>query len=281
MADYRYAHCKKWTDDWFYELDYARKVMFDYLTENSHTSQSGIYMITLTTISIELPMPKELCKEILAEFEQANKISYDGQVMWVKNMRQYQTFDSQSPKTLGSIRNDLKKIPECEVKNAYLLHYGYPTDTVSMHNECPIDAPSIEDECPIDAYPIPSVLTDVRSTDVRSTEYTSINTRHADVVVVSSKRTPLQELDRLKPGCGNSRTQQELNYLIEDHGEEKVVGYINEMLLMDMVFTSPIGFLRNMCAGKNGQSKPKTIAELGYDPSIPDNMPGGKNRPRI
>lgn len=98
------------------------------------------------------------------------------------------------------------------------------------------------------------------------------------VVVPSSKRTIFQELDRLMPGRVNSTAQQEVQYLIDDFGVDAVEECVQYMLTIQEPISAPLKYLRGILCNKNNKA---SISKLNYDPTIPDNMPGGKNRPRI
>lgn len=128
MAEFRQVHCKTWRDDWFSELDVEAKLLWLYLITNQATSVSGIYQLPRKFISLETGIPVERIDQIMTEFKAAGKIDFDGSVIWVCKMREYQANDS--PKVASRIARDIDTIPDCRVKGIYAKKYGM--DTVSI-----------------------------------------------------------------------------------------------------------------------------------------------------
>ena len=252
MADYRTIHSKIWEDDWFCSLSAEEKVLWFYLITNHRASVSGIYILPERVIPFETGLDAETVKMILAHFIADEKIVCEQNVIWVKKLRDYQ--ETKSNTIQKCIMKDVERIPDGPVKQAYCIRYGYPIDTLSI--------------------PICTTRHDTTRHDTSTTRHDTTKTG----TVITEKRTILQELDRLMPGRVNSKVQQEIGYLIDDHTEARVVECLNNMLGMNTAFNNPVGYLRSMLNGKNNKS-PAT--KINYDPTIPDNMPGGKNRPRI
>ena len=74
MARYRPVHVKIWSDPHFEEYSKNQKLIFLYLITNEHTTESGIYPITLKTISQRTDIPTA---EVEKAFSSFKNISYE------------------------------------------------------------------------------------------------------------------------------------------------------------------------------------------------------------
>ncbi len=137
MAEFRKVHTKIWEDDWFYSLPLDGKILFLYIITNRFASIAGIYKLPMRYITMETGISSDRVSELLTEFRKAGKAEYEDGIIWVKNMRRYQSSDS--PKVQIAIDNDIYSIPNCPLKKRYLeyhmdtvsIEYPYSNDTVS------------------------------------------------------------------------------------------------------------------------------------------------------
>lgn len=126
---YRNVDTSMWKDEWFLELTPEEKLLFVYLFSNENTLLTGLYKISLRVIEFETGLSKQFIVDTIGnKFSPANKVHYEDGVIWVVNLRKYN--DSKSPKVIARIAWELKQIPECPIKNAYLRR----NDTVSITN---------------------------------------------------------------------------------------------------------------------------------------------------
>jgi hypothetical protein len=131
MAEFRKVKCDMWRgDEWFQELPTDARLLWVYLFTNASTSVAGIYKIPLKTIAFESGLSTERVQELLAQFAQAGKSYYEQGVLWVCNMRAHQAGETPGPTVLTCIDRDLAKIPYGHLKQRYLVHYGYSTNTL-------------------------------------------------------------------------------------------------------------------------------------------------------
>lgn len=138
MANYRQIHTKIWRDNWFLELDADEKLLFIYLFSNDNTNLAGIYELNDRIIQLETGLDKTRIHEILAKFEEANKVHFKGGIVWIVNMSKYHSNTGEkAQKNIASIIADL---PDCEIKQKYCITNGItPDNTVSIPHVYPID----------------------------------------------------------------------------------------------------------------------------------------------
>lgn len=129
MANYRQIHVSIWKDCWFLDLEPQEKLLFIYLFSNSETSMAGIYKIPFKVICFETGLSGEFVQTAIDSFTEDGKMMYEDGVIWIKNMMKFHS--SKSPKVQTRIDNDLKNIPNCNVKIQYL----YTIDTGSYKEE--------------------------------------------------------------------------------------------------------------------------------------------------
>lgn len=122
MANYRQIHTKIWRDNWFLELDSDEKLLFIYLFSNDNTNLAGIYELNERIIQLETGLDKTRIREILNKFEVNNKVYFQDGIVWIVNMRKYHT--STGEKVRRGIEISLDSIPDCEIKQKYLISNG-------------------------------------------------------------------------------------------------------------------------------------------------------------
>ena len=131
MANYRQIHTQIWTDNWFLELAPDEKLLFIYLFSNDKSSLSGIYEIHDKLISFETGMKMSRINTILNKFADSGKVYAQDGLIWIVNMKKYHTYKNESVKT--RIEMDIKALPDCELKNKFLIHSGYTLGTDCRH----------------------------------------------------------------------------------------------------------------------------------------------------
>lgn len=133
MAGYRQFHTQFWKDEWLIDLEPLERYLFSYLFTNDLSSISGIYKLPLRVIVNETGLEKSVVELMLSKFQAAKKIFYQEGVMWVVNMHKYHK--NASPRTMAKVNADVREIPDCQVKTAYLYYEKtgiYSMDTVSI-----------------------------------------------------------------------------------------------------------------------------------------------------
>lgn len=165
MAGYRQFHTQFWKDEWVIELDPLKKYLFTYLFTNELSSISGLYKLPIKVIINETGLEKDFILSALKEFQEAKKIAYADNVLWVVNMRKFH--ENASPHTMKKVTNDINDIPDCAVKKAYQYYQEtgiYSIDTVSIQNSESVSvikslsvSESVRDSASKDANPQPAV----------------------------------------------------------------------------------------------------------------------------
>lgn len=131
MANYRQIHTQIWTDNWFLELEPDEKLLFIYLFSNDKSSLSGIYEIHDKLISFETGMKMSRINTILNKFADSGKVYAQDGLIWIVNMKKYHAYKNESVKT--RIETDIKALPDCELKNKFLIHSGHTLSTDCGH----------------------------------------------------------------------------------------------------------------------------------------------------
>lgn len=163
MAIYRSIYTRIWReDDWFSELPPTAKMFWFYLITNPSTNQAGIYRLTARTMANETGLALGEISDLVAQFQREGKVDWCAApgVVWVHRMREYQTGEVNgkrlSPSQLTGIENDLREVPDCTAKRAYLRHYGYPVPEDSDTLSDSMDTPAIGYEQGMPTVSIPS-----------------------------------------------------------------------------------------------------------------------------
>ena len=135
MAGYRQFHTKFWKDAWVIDLDPLERYLFSYLFTNEQSSISGIYELPTKIIQNETGLDLPFIKKTMQKFQDAKKVFYRDNIVWVVKMMQHHK--NASPKTMTKVNNDISWIPDCDVKIAYLYYQKtgiYSIDIVSILN---------------------------------------------------------------------------------------------------------------------------------------------------
>lgn len=129
MANYRQIHTRIWKDSWFLALLPAEKLLFIYLFSNERATVAGIYELPLPVICFETGLDEAAVSASLQRFEQAGKVHYADDIIWVVNLRKYN--ESSSRKVHIRIESDVAAVRTGTVKTRYLAHFSreYPIRT--------------------------------------------------------------------------------------------------------------------------------------------------------
>lgn len=143
MAEYRTLHTKIWQDEWFCELEPDAKLLFVYFVTNRAASVAGIYKLPLKFVGFETGMTLPRVNTLLKHFQQAGKVYHENGVIWVKNLRAYQTYQGKASEQVEKrIQKDIDEIPDGNLKRQYLAFYsnGHTPTIPTPH---PVDTPTI------------------------------------------------------------------------------------------------------------------------------------------
>jgi len=89
MAIYRPVHIQIWKDPDFEEYKPPMKLIFLYLITNESITESGIYPVTIKTISNETGIPKETVGKLLASGLKNVSYDHENQIVFVHNFLRY------------------------------------------------------------------------------------------------------------------------------------------------------------------------------------------------
>lgn len=140
MAEFRALHIKIWQDEWFSELEPDAKLLFVYLCTNRAVSICGMYRLAPKFISFETGIASKRVSTLMSKFQKDGKARYENGIVWVKNLRKYQTYDGKAnEKVKKRIQTDIDDISDCQLKTEYLAYekkqnrsgipMQYPSDT--------------------------------------------------------------------------------------------------------------------------------------------------------
>jgi hypothetical protein len=98
-----------WEDEKILELNPLQKLLFLYLFSNSRCPPSGIYKLSLQTVSFELNVPALEIKEALKALSHKLLVSYDHSKnsFWVQGKIKHGRIDFKNYVAMKSIVNDL------------------------------------------------------------------------------------------------------------------------------------------------------------------------------
>lgn len=94
MAKNRYVNTKFWDDDYISRLSPVEKLLFLYLLTNPLTNISGVYEISFRRMEFDTGIDRDKIEEIIAKFENNNKVKYVSGFIAIKNWRKHQERNS-------------------------------------------------------------------------------------------------------------------------------------------------------------------------------------------
>lgn len=128
MAKYRYIYCDYWTDSEVVEFTPEEKFFYLYVLTNSHTSQCGIYNISLKVMEFEMGYSYDTLLKLIDRFQNSyDKLRYNmaTKELAIKNWSKHNS--SESPKVKKCVESELLGI-----KERSLIEYVYGIDTVCI-----------------------------------------------------------------------------------------------------------------------------------------------------
>jgi hypothetical protein len=138
-----------WGEPWFQKWSSTERYLFMYLESNEHCRQSGMYRITLDTMSFETKIPALDLPGLLEALRSEVEWVPEQSIIWVKNFVKRQ---AKSPKFLVAAGECLKTIGVNGLIKGFLeynrglgleIPYRYAIDTVSIPHRDTTDTPSI------------------------------------------------------------------------------------------------------------------------------------------
>lgn len=122
MANYRSVHVKLWADPKIEPLPPDAKYLFLYLITNEHRNESGLYSLTVRTMSNETRLTPRRVNEALKELDEARRVAYDGLegVVWVVNAARHITMNANCIK---SIAKDLEFCSSELLRQSFCKYY--------------------------------------------------------------------------------------------------------------------------------------------------------------
>jgi uncharacterized protein (DUF1697 family) len=199
MANFRQIHVSIWKDGWFLDLEPDEKLLFIYLFSNESTSLSGMYRLSKKIIAFETCIDKKRIDEILAKFETDNKVHYEGDVVWVVNMRRFH--ETKSDRVKKRIQKDIDLIPNSKIKERYLQHnipYAYPMHTPQQLKE---EEKEKEEEAPLSLCS-PSISREIFTAVTNMIDLPASHRQtgfDAVQAIAATKKTKQEVIDYLKP----------------------------------------------------------------------------------
>lgn len=133
MATYRPVHIRIWKDPDFEKFNYTQKLIFIYLLTNESTTESGIYPISVKTISNETGIPIKKVEELLVNG--LKNISFDSKnsCVFVKKFLKYNG-GGRPDLLVKSIEKDYKNI-ETDLWNEFVLEYPQYSNILQTVNK--------------------------------------------------------------------------------------------------------------------------------------------------
>ncbi len=152
---YRAVATAIWEDPWFSGLDSDGKTLCFYLLTNYRASVSDIYVLPIRSAIFETGYGMDTLSILYRQFEEADRILYADDVVWLTGLAAYRQGPSTSPKIKTLIDSDFSAVPNGSVKAAYAIHYGYPIDTVSIPTCATLPSPSPNSNSKEKGAPLP------------------------------------------------------------------------------------------------------------------------------
>lgn len=135
MAKLRSVSTSFWSDTWIEELTPSEKLIFLYLITNDKTNMLGIYEASISKISFETGVNKEMVRKALEGFESVNKVRYvSGKYVILSNYLKHQNYNTNMKKSAIDVHNNLPKELKCNGVNLDKSNPSKAFETLSNHN---------------------------------------------------------------------------------------------------------------------------------------------------
>lgn len=179
-----------WTHPDFQELPGEAKLLYIYLWSNSHCKQSGLYTISLRTISFESGINIDRLPELLDILSVLDIEWFESQnIIWVKKFLKHQ---ANSPQFLSAVAKDLNE----NISDAQLIiRYLQLNNTLSIPYQYSIDTST-------DTDTVSDTVSDNSSSELQS------------ATIPEGERALLSEFLKL-PGWGDSQLANDVEWLSE------------------------------------------------------------------
>src|SRR5690554_6152385 len=119
MAKYRYVYCEFWEDPDMLEYTPEEKYFYLYLLTNPHTTQCGIYEISIKQMAFETGYNRDTIHKLIERFaNEHKKIKYSNKTneMAVINWGKYNLKNSGTP-IIDCIKQELPKVKDKALLN--------------------------------------------------------------------------------------------------------------------------------------------------------------------
>lgn len=156
MAKQRYIDTHFWRDSFISSLDPSEKLAFIHLLTNPDTTLSGIYELNIRIMAVETGIDVEMCKKIIARFQEQKKVWYiDGWIIIV-NFPRHQNFEGRD-KIKKAIDSQLMNVPAQIIKRIQSgeIPYTYHIDTIPNYSDLDLDSDFDSDRESAPAEPLP------------------------------------------------------------------------------------------------------------------------------
>jgi hypothetical protein len=111
-----------WSTPFYTSLSPEGKLLYMYLLTNPHANVSGLYVLPGRQIAFETGLSEETIREQMRFLEEAGKVLYDGTVVWVKDVFNWNA--TRSPKLAVKIEREVSAVPDCQVKAKWQEWYN-------------------------------------------------------------------------------------------------------------------------------------------------------------
>lgn len=96
-----------WSDPYIEELSVSEKLLYLYLLTNDKTNMLGIYEISISKISFETGIAKNLIESALEKFSGSQKVKYVDNYVLICNYLKHQNYNTNMKKSAVKIYNNL------------------------------------------------------------------------------------------------------------------------------------------------------------------------------
>jgi len=116
-----------WNDEWFYQLDHVKKLVWLFLLTNDRNNVAGLYKLNFEWASKMLGVEERVFKNVIGVFEGAGKVVFIENYILLVNSFKHQ---SKSPKITAGIKRILEDVPKKVLEELYgidTIPIGYRT----------------------------------------------------------------------------------------------------------------------------------------------------------
>lgn len=141
MSTKRYIDTKFWTDPFVMQLTPEQKVFYLYLFTNGDCNLAGVYETTVAKISFETGFSKDKVNEMLAFFEEQDKVIFVDNFILIKNFIKHQNVQNVKIRTgITKILDDLCMSHPCLIHD--LSHLNLNLIKFNLNNNLNLNSSS-------------------------------------------------------------------------------------------------------------------------------------------